>query len=187
MTPSAVRVIALDAADAARVEQVARILVDAFSQNWPNAYPDLAQARAEVHESFADERVSLALVEGDGNVIGWVAAEGQYEGHTWELHPLVIRPDRQGLGYGRLLVQALEDVLRAREATTLWVASDDESGLTTLGGADLYPNPLDHLAAMRDLGGHPFRFYQKLGFAVVGVLPDANGLGKHDIFLAKRL
>jgi aminoglycoside 6'-N-acetyltransferase I len=28
---------------------------------------------------------------------------------------------------------------------------------------------------------------QKLGFSVVGVVPDANGLGKPDILMAKRV
>jgi hypothetical protein len=27
-------------------------------------------------------------------------------------------------------------------------------------------------------GGHPFAFYRKPGFALAGVLPDANGRGK---------
>jgi len=32
-----------------------------------------------------------------------------------------------------------------------------------------------------------YEFYQKLGFVIVGVMPDANSVGKPDIYLAKRV
>jgi len=32
-----------------------------------------------------------------------------------------------------------------------------------------------------------YEFYQKLGFVIVGVMPDANSFGKPDIYLAKRV
>ena len=40
---------------------------------------------------------------------------------------------------------------------------------------------------IRNLKGHPYAFYQKLGYTIVGVMPDANGRGKPDIYLAKRV
>ncbi|MQC25305.1 MAG: N-acetyltransferase, partial [Chloroflexi bacterium] len=36
-------------------------------------------------------------------------------------------------------------------------------------------------------GGHPFEFYQRCGFVLVGMLPDANGPGRPDIYMAKRV
>lgn len=34
---------------------------------------------------------------------------------------------------------------------------------------------------------HPFEFYQKQGYKIVEVFPDANGIEKPDIWMAKRL
>jgi aminoglycoside 6'-N-acetyltransferase I len=72
-------------------------------------------------------------------------------------------------------------------ALTLQLGSDDEDEMTSLAGVDLYPDPLRHLAKLTNRKDHPFGFYLKCGYAVVGVVPDANGLGKPDILLAKRV
>jgi aminoglycoside 6'-N-acetyltransferase I len=40
---------------------------------------------------------------------------------------------------------------------------------------------------IKNLRDHPFEFYLRVGFQIAGVLPDANGRGKPDIFLAKRV
>jgi aminoglycoside 6'-N-acetyltransferase I len=104
---------------------------------------------------------------------------------VWQLDPLVVRPDSQGRGIGQALVADFEAQVRSRGGLTLWLGSDDVDGMTSLAGVDLFPHVLDYLARIRNLWRHPFEFYQKLGYAIVGALPDANGLGKPDIFLAK--
>ena len=52
---------------------------------------------------------------------------------------------------------------------------------------DVFPGVLARVAAAEDRAGHPFAFYQRVGFEVVGVIPDANGPGKPDILMAKRV
>ena len=59
--------------------------------------------------------------------------------------------------------------------------------MTSLAGKDLFQDTLKHLAEIRNLRNHPYEFYQKVGFTVVGVVPDANGPGKPDILMAKRI
>jgi aminoglycoside 6'-N-acetyltransferase I len=51
----------------------------------------------------------------------------------------------------------------------------------------LYPDVLGHAARLRNVRGHPYEFYQKLGSVVVGAMPDANGRGKPAIFIVKRV
>lgn len=175
----------LDPADDGAVAQVARIVVEAFRGRSP-AWPDLASAEAEVRESFAEDRVSRVARDGEV-VVGWIGGIPEYDGHAWELHPLAVDPTRHGEGIGRALVADLEREVAASGATTVYLSADDEDGRTSLSDTDLYPDPLEHLARIENPGGHPYSFYRSCGFAVVGVIPDANGPGKPNILMAKRL
>jgi hypothetical protein len=67
------------------------------------------------------------------------------------------------------------------------VALDAEDDMTTLAGRDLYENLWDSIAHIRNLKGHPYEFYAKLGYTITGVVPDANGRGKPDIIMGKRI
>ncbi len=169
------------------IQQVAAMLVEAFKDHWPDAWPDLESALIEVKESLGEDRISRVAVDDNGAVLGWIGGISMYDGRVWELHPLVVSPAVQGQGIGRALVSDLEEQVAERGGLTLWLGSDDEDNLTSLGGVDLYPNPLEHLAKIENLSNHPFGFYQKLGFVIVGVAPDANGFGKPDIYMAKRV
>jgi aminoglycoside 6'-N-acetyltransferase I len=181
------RIIDLSQKDNLLIGQTAELLFEAFKGHWPDAWPTIEAAREEVRESFADDRISRVAIDEAGAALGWIGAIENYGGRVWEVHPLAVRPDAQGRGIGRALVQDLEDCVVARGGQTLWVGTDDEDNLTSLGGVDLYPNPLEHLARIENLRSHPYEFYRKLGFVIAGVMPDANGFGKPDIFLAKRI
>lgn len=181
------QIIDLDPEDKRVIEDAAALLVEGFKEHWPAAWPDLDAAREEVRQWLAPEHICRAAVDEQGVVLGWIAANSAYDGAAWELHPLVVRADRQGEGIGRALVADLEARVRERGGITLYLGTDDEDDLTSLAGVDLYPNVLQHLASIRNLRGHPYSFYQKCGFRIVGVIPDANGFGKPDILMAKRV
>jgi aminoglycoside 6'-N-acetyltransferase I len=77
--------------------------------------------------------------------------------------------------------------VRRRGGTTIYLGTDDENCRTSVGGVNLYPDVLGALQRIRNLGDHPFPFYAKVGFVIVGAIPDANGFGKPDILMAKRV
>jgi aminoglycoside 6'-N-acetyltransferase I len=173
--------------DKQAVQQAAELLVAGFKEHWPHAWPNLAAGLAEVREAFGPDRVNKIAVDDQGAVLGWIGGIREYDDHAWELHPLVVRPDHQRRGIGRALVAALETEVAARGGATIYLGTDDEDGMTTLANTDLYPDVWAHVRAIRNLRGHPYEFYQKVGYVIVGVIPDANGPGKPDILMAKRV
>jgi aminoglycoside 6'-N-acetyltransferase I len=169
------------------VQQAAQILVDAFAQDWPDAWPDLVDGIETMKEFNTPERICRAALDQSGVVTGWIGGLPEYDGHTWELHPLAVRPDQQGQGIGRALVEDLVEQVRRRGGLTIMLGTDDENNMTSVSGIDLYPDPLAHLKNIRSLKRHPYLFYEKMGFVVVGIIPDANGFGKPDILMTRRV
>jgi aminoglycoside 6'-N-acetyltransferase I len=181
------KIVDLRPEDDRSIEQIAAILVEGFRDHWPEAWPDLQSALEEVRESFAEDRVSRVALDDDGAVLGWIGGISEYDGLAWELHPLVVSRVHQGQGIGRALVADLEEQVRKRGGGTIMLGSDDDDDMTTLSGVDLYTDIPGHIANIRNLKGHPYEFYQKLGYTITGVVPDANGPGKPDILMAKRI
>ncbi len=184
MTASSLRVVDLTIDQEDLITEAARLLHGAFL-NRTRAWQNPASARQEVLDSLSSGRVSRAALDESGRVAGWIGGIPTYDGHVWEIHPLVVAPPARRQGVGRSLVEDLERIVRARGAFTLWVGSDDENGETSLSGANLYADVPGAIRAIRNLAGHPYEFYVRIGFTIVGVVPDANGPGKPDILLAK--
>ncbi len=176
----------LHADDDKTIRQVAELLREAFA-HIPDWLPTIDAALAEVREALEPKRIARVARDENGAVVGFVGGIAKYDGNVYELHPLAVKPSQQRRGIGRALVRDLEEQAQQRGAITVYLGSDDEFGGTTLYGVDVYPNVLEHLAAIRNVRDHPFEFYQKCGYVLAGILPDANGFGKPDIFMAKRI
>ncbi|HLX39126.1 MAG TPA: GNAT family N-acetyltransferase [Ktedonobacteraceae bacterium] len=171
--------------DISAIYQVATLLVEGFATNSPEAWPNIASALEEVRESFETGRISRIALDENGTVYGWIGGICQYDGNVWELHPLVVRVSQQGKGIGSALVADFEERVKERGGLTVTLGTDDVSQQTTLSGITLFPNVWEHVAQIRNLKQHPYEFYQKRGYVIVGVMPDANGPGKPDILMAK--
>jgi aminoglycoside 6'-N-acetyltransferase I len=176
-------IVDLQSEDEAAIHQVAALLVEGFAKNWP----DVESAIEEVRESFESDRISRVALADDKSVLGWIGGMSTYDGHVWELHPLVVHVSSQGRGIGRALVEDFEKRVKERGGLTILLGSDDENHQTTLSEVNLFSNVYQQVTSIRNLKEHPYEFYQKLGYVIVGVIPDANGLGKPDILMAKSM
>lgn len=178
------QIVDLEEQPAGILDQAATMLVDEFVE--PRGWPSIDKAREEVAAVIRDG-FARAAVE-DDLVLGWIGGLPEYHGRVWELHPLVVRSDRRRCGVGRALVASFEHEAARRGALTATLGTDDDSGMTSLAHARLYDDVPGQISGLRDLGrSHPFLFYRKLGYVVTGVMPDANGRGKPDIYMSKLL
>ena len=161
------------------------------ARRWPTCLPsgyhapDEAEAEVERRRNQADW-LGYAALE-DERLLGWVGALRSYA-HGWEIHPLVVAPGWQRRGIGSTLLGRLEARARGDGVLTLFLGSDDDYDGTTLYGRDLLPDVLGQAVTVEATPrGHALTFYRRHGYRIVGVLPDVNGPGRPDIFMAKRL
>lgn len=174
--------------DLAAHERLVDFSMRAARQN----HPRWLQDRERVLEEFA--RVTrpegaARVLEREGRWIAWIAAAPTFPG-IWKLHPLLVDPECQGQGAGRILVSAIEEAARERGARVMIVTTGDATEATNLSGIDLYPDVLGHLkklAPRPGVEGHAVFFWQKVGYALSGVVPDSGGPRIPSFQLVKRL
>jgi aminoglycoside 6'-N-acetyltransferase I len=168
------------------LEQLARLTLASGREHAPAWMPDLAAAREEVADALAPGKIARVLVDEAGQPIGWVAVEHAWD-CVWELHPMIVAIEHQRRGHGRRLVREVEQIAAAKGALTMMLGTSDTVGATSLSGVDLYDDTFARLANMEVRQPHAVEFWRRLGYHIVGVVPDAEGPGKPSISLARRL
>jgi len=160
-------------------EDAAEVLCDVLNYS-------KSDAEKTIRSMMKKSRIIFAAIA-DRRVIGIIGAIPQYGVTGWELHPLAVLKEYQQRGVGSALIEALECEVADCGGVMLYLGSDDETGTTSLYGADLYEDTFGKLTNIQNINGHPYPFYEKHGYKIVGVFPDANGIGKPDIWMAKRI
>lgn len=165
-------------------EQYINEAADLLASCFPHSY-----SNCSIEEMIAildKERLAVMAIE-DNHLIGFAGAIPQYGVTGWELHPLAVNERFRNKGIGSQIVSKLEQEVMAHGGIVMYLGTDDEFGKTSLFGVDLFDDLFGKVQNIKNIGDHPYEFYQKIGYKIVGVIPDANGLGKPDIWMAKKL
>ena len=178
------QIINMNKANETQITQAAQILTDSLPIGWPT----FQDAMDEIKDLLIPKNILLAIVVND-IVLGWGGILAPvYNGNVFELHPLAVRSDRRNQGIGGAIVTALEDEARMQGGLTMHIGADDErdDGETSFANVDLYDD-LPRKITNFNPRMHQSGFYLKLGYKIIGVMPDANGIGKPDIYFGKRI
>jgi len=178
----------IDYGDRELLATLASLSHRAGQQHSPNWLRSVDGAMQEIQQA-SEEGILTSVAFDNGVPTGWIAA--QHHGYgSWEIHPLLVDPAAGGRGYGKILVQDIERKIRSHGGISVFLSTSDATHSTNLSDVDLYSDPLEALRKIdvRDTDcGHAYQFWQRVGFTVVGVIPDAEGCGVPSINLAKKL
>ncbi|WP_079389637.1 AAC(6')-Ia family aminoglycoside 6'-N-acetyltransferase [Pseudomonas aeruginosa] len=168
------------------IDQAAEILFDVFSEINPESWPTLQKAKEDVIECLEDERICIGILI-NNELIGWIGLREMYK-RTWELHPMVIKKTHHSMGFGKILINEIERKAKERDLEGIVLGTDDETYRTSLSMTELNnENIFQEIKNIRNLGNHPYEFYKKCGYNIIGVIPNANGKNKPDIIMWKNL
>ena len=85
------------------------------------------------------------------------------------------------------MIDYIEKEVASKGGLTIYLGTDDVDGQTSLSQVDLFEQPLEKLKTIQNLDEHSYSFYEKMGYQIVGVIPDANGWNQPNIWMAKRV
>ncbi|ECZ4807255.1 AAC(6')-Ia family aminoglycoside 6'-N-acetyltransferase [Salmonella enterica] len=166
------------------LEQAAQILTRAFCHIHINSWPDYESAYQEVQECIQKPNICIGVCEKD-RLVGWIGLRPMYE-KTWELHPIVVDIKEQHKGVGKLLLAEIEKEAKEKNIIGIVLGTDDENYRTSLSQVTITnDNLFNEIKYIRNIGNHPYTFYEKSGYMIVGVIPNANGVNKPDIWMWK--
>ncbi|BAK88619.1 aminoglycoside acetyltransferase [Pseudomonas aeruginosa NCGM2.S1] len=168
------------------ITQAAEILFDVFSHINFDSWPSLQKATETVIECISAENICIGILIND-ELCGWVGLREMYK-KTWELHPMVIKKKHQNKGFGKILIFETEKKAKERNLEGIVLGTDDETFRTTLSMSELNNENIFHeIKNIKNLKNHPFEFYEKCGYSIIGVIPNANGKNKPDILMWKNI
>ena len=148
---------------------------------------NITNAKKTILNSIDESKINIIAVDENDNVLGWICGVEQYNPKVWQIQPLVVHKEHQRKGIGKLLVGEFEKVVKLSEGMTIILGIEDKDNRTNLSGIDIYPDIFNKIEHIENLNNHPYEFYIKVGFKIVGVIPDSNGFGNPDIIMAKRV
>jgi len=178
------QIVELKHSDELWIDDISGFLYTCFRKYSPEWLPNLEASREEVKESFQQNRRSRVLLKG-GKVIGWISAFT--DKHCWEIHPIAVLPEEHRKGYGKLLVEDISTLAKESGAVSIWAGTGDETNSTSLSNLDLYQCMTKAIENFNAPTDHAANFWLDIGFTLVGVLPDEEGLGKPGLHFARRL
>lgn len=168
------------------ITQAAEILFDVFSEISPESWPTLQKAKEDVIECIEGENICIGILI-NNELIGWIGLREMYK-KTWELHPMVIKKTHHNMGFGKILINEIERKAKERDLEGIVLGTDDETYRTSLSMIELNnENILQEIKNIRNLENHPYEFYKKCGYCIIGVIPNANGKNKPDILMWKNI
>ena len=167
-------------------ENAARILYSTFEKMGISGWSTYKSAIIEVEDCIQEPNIAIGL-QTNGKLVGWIGIRPMYE-KVWELHPLVVEVQSQKNGYGQRLIKEIEVVARKKGLIGLVLGTDDDNFRTSLSQNELTKqNIFSEIMSIKNINNHPFEFYEKCGYSIIGAIPNASGKNKPDIWMWKNL